>query len=106
MMMSYPATVLRVVDADTLECDLDLGFHLHYLAKVRLARINAPEMNTQAGVEAKAYVSLYLPPKAKGTVSSHSLDKYGRVLGDFTLLGATQTLSALLLAHGHAQEVT
>jgi endonuclease YncB( thermonuclease family) len=85
---TVPATVLRVVDADTLACQLDLGWHVSYEAKVRLAGLNAPEMSTEAGGVARSWVVARLMIRVGddyGTrpiiVTSHSLDKYGRVLG-------------------------
>lgn len=83
---TVPARVLRVVDADTLECDLDLGWHITYRAKIRLAGVNAPEMSTPEGRAARAFVDQLLANRhgAPVTVTSHSLDKYGRVLADVT----------------------
>jgi micrococcal nuclease len=93
---TVPATVVRVVDGDTLDCNLDLGWHITYRAKVRLAGVNAPEMNTEAGRAAQAWVHAQLAKTmpadgisrtlaAPVTVKSHTLDKYGRVLADVTV---------------------
>jgi endonuclease YncB( thermonuclease family) len=85
---TVPATVLRVVDGDTLEVLLDLGWHVTYKAKLRLAGVNAPEMSTEEGGVARSWVVARLMIRVGddyGTrpiiVMSHSLDKYGRVLG-------------------------
>lgn len=109
---TVPATVLRVVDADTLDVSLDLGWHITLHAKVRLAGVNAPELATAAGKAARDWVVSQLLRLPNGdiaeyrpvTVVSHSLDKYGRVLGDvFVGPAVTGTsLSGLLLAAGHA----
>jgi endonuclease YncB( thermonuclease family) len=46
---TYRATVVRVIDGDTLVADLDLGFHLTHRAHLRLANVQAPEMDTPEG---------------------------------------------------------
>jgi micrococcal nuclease len=56
------ATVVRVIDADTVKLDLDLGFRVHLLANCRIADINAPELRTPAGERAKAYAETLLEP--------------------------------------------
>jgi micrococcal nuclease len=106
---TVPATVLRVVDGDTLEVLLDLGWHISYKSKLRLAGVNAPEMSTNEGVLAKAFSTASLTTDAGGwrpiTVVSHSLDKYGRVLGSAHWTdskGMLHDLSSELLTAGHA----
>lgn len=109
-----PATVLRVVDGDTLELKLDLGWHISYQSRCRLIGCNAPEMTTDEGQTAKAYVTDLLHQYggdmqgagAQVTLISHALDKYGRPLGQIlisTPQGATVDLSAELLDSGHAE---
>lgn len=81
-MWEYNAKVVRVIDGDTAEFDIDLGFNLHYIAKVRLAGINAPEMRTEAGPAAKArLIELLVGPLIIGTTLNKEFEKYGRVLG-------------------------
>lgn len=112
---TVPATILRVVDGDTLEVLLDLGWRITLKTKVRLAGCNAPEMSTAEGVAARKWAESVLISgyDAAGvavfrpiTVVSHSLDKYGRVLGTvlFTLAGdiGQHSLGAELLDSGHA----
>lgn len=115
---TVPATIVRVVDADTLDALLDLGWHVTYHAKIRLAGINAPEMRSPEGQAAREYVRHLLAPDpamspAPVTVVSHSLDKYGRVLADVylpdtSIAGVTlpvtsgRHLNRMLLDAGHA----
>lgn len=109
---TVPATIVRVIDADTIETDLDLGWHLTYRAKIRLAGVNAPELTTAAGKTARAWLVDYLAAAGSVTVVSHSLDKYGRVLGDVYWwdtstgivppLASQHHLNADLLSAGHA----
>jgi micrococcal nuclease len=48
----YRAEVLRVVDADTLELRVDLGFRVATVIEARIRGVDAPEKNTKAGTEA------------------------------------------------------
>lgn len=107
---TVPATVLRVVDGDTLDVDLDLGWHITYRAKIRLAYCNAPEMSTEEGKSARNFTIAALGWRQDGTppqvtVTSHSLDKYGRVLGSVTwknTAGEWVDLATTLIAAGRA----
>lgn len=99
---SYRATVVRVVDGDTVEFDIDLGFHLSLRAKMRLANIDAPEMNTDEGKAAKDFLTTFLGDAPKGVLTSHSLDKYGRVLGDFMPDHSQQSIAQIMIQSGHA----
>jgi micrococcal nuclease len=109
---TVPARILRVIDGDTIECDLDLGWHITYRAKVRIAGINAPEMSVPAGAEARAYL-IHLLGWRTGTepvvtITSRSLDKYGRVLADVIITGTDSHgtvythVGQALVAAGHA----
>jgi micrococcal nuclease len=71
----------RVIDGDTVEATIDQGFHTMRKEAFRLARINAPEMNTEAGVKAKYELSTKL---FQGTVTLSSIktEKYGRWLAE------------------------
>jgi endonuclease YncB( thermonuclease family) len=115
---TVPARIIRVVDGDTLDVELDLGWHITYRAKIRLARINAPELNTADGraaltyvVNALTYLSDALTHSVEWrpiTVVSHSLDKYGRVLGDVKWTdrdGTAYDLADALVTSGHAVPV-
>ena len=44
-MYEYKAKVIRWLDGDTLEVSIDLGFYVHKEEKIRLARVNAPELH-------------------------------------------------------------
>jgi hypothetical protein len=121
---TVPATVLRVVDGDTLEVLLDLGWHITLKSKLRLAGVNCPELEkplvTPPGPGRLAQMftdnSLFdiygISPDGDSpgayfpiTVVSHSLDKYGRVLGSVHWTDRKKVLHDLstdLLAAGHA----
>jgi len=91
VMYEYRARVTRIVDGDTIKCDIDLGFDMFLTNQtVRLYGIDAPESRTKDkeekyyGTLAKDFLNDYCP---KGTViklRTH-LDKkgkFGRILGD------------------------
>lgn len=81
-MYEYNAQVVRVIDGDTVEIDIDLGFKMTYKkAHMRLSGMNAPEMNTSAGKSSKARLIELCEMKPKTVVQSKGFDKYGRVLG-------------------------
>ena len=84
-MHQYKAQVKAVIDADTIDVLIDLGFGVHTMQRLRLYGIDAPEMKTEAGKIAKEYVkSLLLGADAAMFVYVRTLkdkkDKYGRKL--------------------------
>ena len=101
--VKYAASNPKVIDGDTVHLDVDLGFHIWRIGEpYRLARINAPELGTAAGEQAKLFLihQLELSPKAIW-IESHGKDKYGRWLID--LYAGTTNLNDLLVSSGHAQ---
>lgn len=97
---TVPATVLRVVDGDTVRLLLDLGWHITLEANARILGINAPELNTPEGQAAKRFAADHLPVGAAVMFVSKQLDKYGRPLGSITYHGAD--FARLMLDFGHA----
>jgi endonuclease YncB( thermonuclease family) len=80
MMYNYKAIVNRVVDGDTINLTIDLGFRLSYTANCRMAGINAPEMSENAGKTSKAALMEHLQAGEVVDIISTGLDKYGRPL--------------------------
>lgn len=102
---TVPATVVRVVDGDTINMTLDLGWRINYTVSCRIAGCNAPELSTEEGQAAKAWAVGALPVGTRVTFVSHSLDKYGRPLGSISMSseqGATFDYASELMAAGHA----
>ena len=104
----YRATLDRVVDGDTLDCTLDLGFDV-FLNKqrVRLAGIDTPESRTRnleekaLGLKAKERLIELCVGKFK--VKSLGKGKYGRILGiPYTADG--EDICQKLINEGHAVE--
>ena len=84
-MYDYAARLIRVLDGDTIEVDLDLGFKMHFLTHVRFLGYDAPELKTDAGFRAKEYLTdlFHMNPGSLTihTTLNHEFEKYGRVLG-------------------------
>lgn len=103
-MYTYKATVNKIVDGDTVNLTIDLGFRLSYTANCRLTGINAPELKTEEGQKAKLMLDLVMPKKSKVTISSTGLDKYGRPLVIIWHFDATQgTFNDWMLNQGYAK---
>lgn len=82
-MYTYSATILKVVDGDTVDIEIDLGFDVRIVQRVRMAGINAPEKNTEAGMVSKNWLQERLPLGKNVVVQSEKPgggDKYGRYL--------------------------
>ena len=70
--------VEKIVDWDTIHISADLWFDIRKKMKVRLARINCPEKNTDEWKKVKEYMSKYIGKE--GIIESLKYDKYGRWL--------------------------
>ena len=103
--------VTGVVDGDTIDVELDLGFNISYSQRVRLAGIDTPESRTKdlkektLGLEVKQRLKETLA-KANVIVIRTELpdssEKYGRILGWLFLDGAEQSVNEALVADGYA----
>jgi micrococcal nuclease len=106
----YSAEVTRVVDGDTVDAFVDLGFDMHSKQRVRLYGINTPEVRTRdkvekkAGLAAMARLQEMLRESKNKCVIKTRLDrkgKYGRVLG--VLYVNECDLNTKLVKEGHAK---
>ena len=108
----YECELIRVVDGDTIDCWIDLGFKVKWKARVRYMGLDTWESRTRdleekkKGLEAKAYVKDLLENSDDGKFSiiSHGKGKYGRVLGELFVKGHEQSVNELLKENGHAYE--
>ena len=87
-MYNYNAVCTRVVDGDTIDAMIDLGFGVHVKKRIRLAGINAPESRTRdkqekiLGLAAKdRLIAMMEGADNRFELESQELGKYGRVLG-------------------------
>lgn len=101
-MYNYRATVVRVVDGDTVDLLVDLGFAISRKERFRLAEINCPETTTPEGLEAKRYVTELLAPGQVVTIDTKKdrTDRYGRFIATIWL--GEVNLNHKIVDDGHA----
>jgi micrococcal nuclease len=84
----YQIKVLRIIDGDTIDAQVDLGFHTHRNIRVRLYGIDTPEIRTRdpeekkLGLAAMVFLSRLLSKADKIIMKSHGIGKFGRCLGE------------------------
>jgi micrococcal nuclease len=103
--------VLKIVDGDTIDVDIDLGFSISYTQRVRLAGIDTPESRTRdlaekaLGLESKKKLTEMLAGAKDIVIRTEkpdSTEKYGRILGWLFVDGAEQSVNHTLIASGYA----
>ncbi|NDB27951.1 nuclease [archaeon] len=112
-MYEYRATVLRWVDGDTVDVDIDLGFGVWMRRqRVRLYGINTPESRTkdlkekELGLAAKEFAKSQAPVGKEiyiRTKKDNETGKYGRILGEI-MIDDEISLNKMLVESGHAVE--
>ena len=109
-MYEYAAELVRVIDGDTVDCVIDLGFDIKYKCRVRLKGINTPEVRTRdleekkRGLAAKDRV-IELFEGQETFIINTELDKkgkYGRILGTI-IINNDESINQILLSEGHAE---
>ena len=109
-MYEYNATIRRVVDGDTVDVTLDLGFDILYNNRIRLHGINAPESRTTdqeekvRGLAAKDRVKELCPVGSTVTIKTikDGRGKFGRILGEIYV--GDVNVNKQLIKEGHAVE--
>lgn len=111
-MWTYRCKLKKVIDGDTVDVDIDLGFGIWQMnERVRIMGIDTPESRTRNKIEkkfglaAKARLKSLLGPKPvlRTTISKKGEDmkgKFGRVLGDFLI--KDKPVSEIMCREGHA----
>ena len=109
-MYEYRATIRRVVDGDTVDVTLDLGFNILYNSRIRLLGIDTPESRTidleekARGLAAKDRVK-ELCPVGSSVILKTTKDgrgKFGRILGEIFV--GDINVNQQLVSEGHAVE--
>ena len=108
-MYTYNAIVERVVDGDTVDALVDLGFDTWKKVRIRLHGIDAWESRTrdleekEKGLAAKQYLIEQLESNDnKFILVSHGVGKFGRCLGELFLKEDGWSLNEMLITEGHA----
>jgi micrococcal nuclease len=107
----YVKKVSKVVDGDTIDVDIDLGFDISFTSRVRLAGIDTPESRTKdkiekaLGLEAKAFLKNAIDSAKTVVIKTEKMDsseKYGRILGWVYLDGSETSINEEMIKAGHA----
>lgn len=115
-MYTYRCKILRVVDGDTVDVDIDLGFGVWmHKERVRMMGIDTPESRTRDleekafGVASKERLKELLPIGSMQVLKTEidksgedAKGKFGRILGDFLI--DSRKVSKILIDEGHAVE--
>ena len=107
-MFEYNAKLIRIVDGDTVDAMVDLGFSTWKKIRVRLYGINTPECRTRdkeekkKGLAAKARLTDLLEmADNEFKLKSHGVGKFGRCLGELFIENADISLQQILINEGH-----
>ena len=107
-MYKYRVEVTRVVDGDTVDVDIDLGFGMTYKKqRVRMMGIDTPESRTRDleekfyGLESKKYLVDLLENETV-TLVSHDKGKFGRILGELFLGESNLSVNQIMIENYHA----
>ena len=107
----YVRKVENVVDGDTIDVLIDLGFDILFQSRVRLAGIDTPESRTKdldektLGLESKEYLKKYLKDAKSVVIKTEKMDsseKYGRILGWVYVNGDTESINDKMINDGYA----
>jgi micrococcal nuclease len=103
--------VTKIVDGDTIDVDIDLGFSISYSQRLRLAGIDTPESRTSdkfektLGIESKEYLKYKLKDAKEVVVKTElpdSSEKYGRILGWVYVDGNAKSINEQMIEDGYA----
>jgi micrococcal nuclease len=107
----YVKEVTKVVDGDTIDVVIDLGFDISFTTRVRLAGIDTPESRTKdlaekaLGLESKKYLADRLKDANNIVIKTekiNSTEKFGRVLGWLYVNGEGNSLNVEMINKGYA----
>jgi micrococcal nuclease len=107
----YVRKVENVVDGDTIDVLIDLGFDILFQSRVRLAGIDTPESRTKdlkekaLGLESKEYLKKHLKDAKSVVIKTEKMDsseKYGRILGWLYVNEDTESVNDKMINDGYA----
>ena len=103
--------ITGIVDGDTIDVEIDLGFNVSFSQRVRLAGIDTPESRTKdkfeksLGIESKEYLKSKLKDATIIVIKTEkpdSSEKYGRILGWLYVDGDTVSVNDHMIEDGYA----
>ena len=107
----YVKSVNKVVDGDTIDVVIDLGFDISFTSRVRLAGIDTPESRTKdlaekaLGLESKKYLADRIRAAKNVVIRTekiNSSEKFGRILGWLYLDGESNSVNHEMIEKGYA----
>ena len=108
-MYKYNAKLIRVIDGDTVDAMIDLGFDVWVKKRIRLYGIDTPETRTKdleekkAGLAAKDRLGeLMKQCDYEFILKSYGIGKYGRCLGEL-FIESEISVNQMLINEGHAK---
>jgi len=106
-------SVHKVVDGDTIDADIDLGFDISLTKRIRLAGIDTPESRTTdlkekaLGLEVKEWLKHRLDGAKDILIKTElpdSTEKYGRIIGHLYINGEATSINNQMVNEGYAWE--
>jgi micrococcal nuclease len=104
-------SVDKVVDGDTIDADIDLGFDISISKRIRLAGVDTPESRTTdkyekaLGLQSKEWLKHRLEGAKDIIIKTElpdSTEKYGRIIGHLYINGEETSLNNQMIAEGYA----
>ena len=104
-------SITKVVDGDTIDANIDLGFDISFTKRIRLAGIDAPESRTTnlkekaLGLESKEWLKKTLEGAKDIIIKTEkpdSTEKYGRIIGHLFINGQETSLNNQMIDEGYA----
>jgi len=99
--------ILKIVDGDTVDVSIDLGFNVTTIQRIRLSGVDTPETNSKneleknMGNEAKMFIINWVSLQKQMKIKTYKDDKYGRIIGE--IFGDNdQCINNLLIEKGYA----
>ena len=108
-MYRYKVEVTRIVDGDTVDVDIDLGFGMTYKKqRVRMMGIDTPESRTRDleekfyGKASKAHLTQLIENAKEIQLVSHDKGKFGRILGELFDPDSVASINQQMIDNYHA----
>ena len=104
-------SIHKVVDGDTIDADIDLGFDISLTKRIRLAGVDTPESRTsdanekKYGLESKEWLKKRCENAKNILIKTElpdSTEKYGRIIGHLFINGEEISLNNQMIAEGYA----
>jgi len=106
-------SIAKVVDGDTIDADIDLGFNISLSKRIRLAGIDTPESRTKdeyekkLGLESKEWLKKHLDGAKDILIKTElpdSTEKYGRIIGHLYINNGQVSVNNKMIDEGYAWE--